>query len=58
MEARGDRRLAVVKFGKRHFRIGVDEGPLIDAANPFHVAGVERVLGAAVAGAFALELGP
>src|SRR6202043_1457281 len=28
---RGDRRLAIIEFGKRHFRIGVDEGLLVDA---------------------------
>ena len=34
---RRDRRLAIIEFCKRHFRIGVDEGLLLDPANPFHV---------------------
>jgi hypothetical protein len=49
---RGDRRLAIIVFGKRHFRIGVDDGLPIDTADPFHVADVERVLRAAIAGIF------
>src|SRR5271166_253567 len=53
---RRDRRLAIIEFGKGHFRIGVDEGLLIDAANALHVADVESVLRAAIAGALAFEL--
>jgi len=41
---RGNRRPAVVKSGKRHFRSGVDEGLLVDAANALHVADIERVV--------------
>ena len=64
---RGDRRLAIPRvaalprprtgseFGERHFRSGVDEGLLSDAADPFHVADMESVLGAAAARALALE---
>src|SRR3984893_4741185 len=33
---RGDRRLAIIEFGKRHFRIGVDESLLVDAADALH----------------------
>jgi len=47
-----------VASGKRHFRIGIDESLLIDAANAFHVANVESIPGAAVVGALAFELGP
>src|ERR1700735_3381248 len=32
------------------------ESLLVDAADPLHVADVERILGAAIAGTFALEL--
>src|SRR5215211_7116882 len=52
----GERGLAIVEFGEGHLGIGVDEGLLVDAPDPLHVADVERVLGAAVARALALEL--
>jgi hypothetical protein len=52
---RGDRRLAVVELGEDHLGVGIDEGLLITAANTFHVADIESVLGAAIAGTFAFE---
>ena len=52
----GDRRLAVVELGEDHLGVGIDEGLLINAANAFHVADIESVLGAAIAGTFAFEL--
>ena len=52
----GDRRLAVVELGEGHLGVGVDEGLLIDAADALQRADIEGVLGAAIAGAFALEL--
>ena len=53
---RGDWRLAVVELGEDHLGVGIDEGLLIDAAHALHVADIEGVLGAAIAGTFALEL--
>src|SRR4029077_12837689 len=53
---RRDWRLAVVELGEDHLGVGIDEGLLIDAANAFHVADIESVLGAAIAGTFALKL--
>ena len=52
----GDRRLAVIELGEGDLGVGVDEGLLVDAPDPLHVADVERVLGAAIARTFALEL--
>ena len=52
----GDRRLAVIELGEGDLGVGVDEGLLVDAADPLHVADVERILGAAIARTFALEL--
>ena len=52
----GDRRLAVVELGEGDLGIGVDERLLVDAADPLHVADVERILGPAIARTFALEL--
>ena len=49
-------RLAVVELGERHLGVGIDEGLLIDAAHTLHVADIESVLDAAIAGTFALEL--
>ena len=34
---RRDRRLDVIELGERHLRIGVDEGLLIDVADPLNV---------------------
>src|SRR6202047_462445 len=51
-----DWRFAIIELCECELRIGVDKGLLVNAADPFHVADVERVLGAAVARAFALEL--
>jgi hypothetical protein len=53
---RSDCRLAVVELGEDHLGVGIDEGLLIDAAHALHVADIERVLGAAITGTFALEL--
>ena len=53
---RGERRLTIVELGEGHLRVGVDEGLLVDAPDPLHVADVEGVLGAAIARALALEL--
>ena len=47
---------AVIEFDEGDLGVGVDEGLLIDAADPLHVADIERVLGAAIARTFALEL--
>ena len=52
----GDRRLAVIELGEGNLGVGVDEGLLVDASDALHVADVERVLGAAIAWAFAFEL--
>ena len=52
----GDRRLAVIELGEGHLGVGVDEGLLIDAAHALQRADIEGILGAAIAGAFALEL--
>ena len=52
----GDRRLAVIELGEGNLGVGVDEGLLVDAPDPLHVANVEGVLGAAIAWAFAFEL--
>src|SRR3984957_13470314 len=54
--SRGDGRLAIIELGEGDLGIGVDEGLLVDAADPLHVADVERILGAAIARTFALEL--
>src|SRR6202022_3315060 len=51
-----DWRFWILGVWEWQLRIGVNKGLWVDAANPFHVADVERVLGAAVARAFALEL--
>jgi hypothetical protein len=48
-------RLTVVELGESDLRVGIDEGLLIDAPDAFHVADVERVLGAAVARMLTLE---
>jgi len=53
---RRDRRLAVVELGKRDLGVGVDKGLLVDPTHALQRANIEGVLGAAVAGAFALEL--
>ena len=52
----GERRLAIVELGEGDFRVGVDEGLLTDAAHALHVADVEGILGAAIAGMLAFEL--
>jgi hypothetical protein len=54
--SRGDGRLAIIELGEGDLGIGVDESLLVDAADPLHVADVERILGAAIARTFALEL--
>src|ERR1700691_5355232 len=54
--SRGDGRLAIIELGKGDLGVGVDKGLLVDAADPLHVADVERILGAAIARTFALEL--
>src|ERR1700730_12164083 len=51
-----DWRFAIIELGECELRIGVNKGLLVDAANPFHFADVERVLGAAVARMLALKL--
>src|SRR5579872_2102636 len=51
----GDRRLAVIELSEGDLGVGVDEGLLVDAPDPLHVADVEGVLGAAIARALALE---
>ena len=48
----GQRRLAVVELGEADLGVGVDEGLLIDAPDPFESPDIEGVLGAAVARAF------
>src|SRR5262249_29470077 len=40
---------------RRRLGVGVDEGLLVDASNPLHVADVEGVLSSAIARALALE---
>jgi hypothetical protein len=52
----GKRRLDVIELCKADLGVGVDEGLLVNAADPFERADIERVLGAAVAGTGALEL--
>src|SRR6516164_9560410 len=52
----GDRGLAIIQFSKGDLGIGVDHGLLIDPADTLQGADIEGVLGAAIAGAFALEL--
>src|SRR5579872_4081401 len=49
------RRLLLVQLGKGNFAIRVNEGLLIDAANAFERANVERVLSTAVTRTFAFE---
>src|SRR5579872_5791121 len=51
----GNRRLPIIELGEGDLGVGVDEGLLVDAPDPLHGADVERVLGAAIARAFALE---
>src|SRR4051794_168572 len=53
---RRDRRLAIVELGTNHLAVGIDEGLLVDAPDPLHIADIERVLGAAIARMLALEL--
>jgi hypothetical protein len=52
----GDRGLAVVEFGKRDFGVGIDDCLLVDPPDTLERADIERVLGYAVPGAFAVEL--
>src|SRR6185369_7484899 len=52
---RRERGLAIIELGKGHLGVGVDEGLLVDAANPLQMPDIERVLSAAVAGVLALE---
>ncbi len=55
-ELRGrDRGLAVIQLCEAHFAVGVDEGLLGDPAHAFQGPDIERILGATVAGTFALE---
>ena len=52
----GKRDLSVVEFGEgSDFRVGVDEGLLIDASHALHVADIEGVLGSAIARMLAVE---
>src|SRR5271166_3459387 len=51
-----ERRLSVVELGEGDFRVGIDEGLLIDASHALHIADIEGVLGAAIAGVLAFEL--
>ena len=53
---RCDRRLAIIQLGEANLGVGVDEGLLVDAANTLQIADIERILGAAIARMFALEL--
>jgi hypothetical protein len=52
----GDRGLAVVELGEAELGVGIEEGLLIDAPDALEGSDVEGVLGAAVAGAFGVEL--
>ena len=52
----GDRRLSVIELGESHLGVGVDEGLLIDAPDALHVADVEGILGAEIAGMSGLDL--
>ena len=52
----GDRGLAIVQLGERHLAVGVEEGLLVDPADALQRAHIECVLGAAIAGAFGVEL--
>ena len=47
---RGNRGLAVIKFGKGDLGIGVDEGLLIDPPDALQGADIKRVLGAGLSG--------
>ncbi len=53
---RGDWRLAIIELGASNLGVGVDERLLVDAPDPLQIAGIERVLGAAVARMLALKL--
>ena len=50
-----DRCLAIIELGEGHLGVRVDEGLLIDATHALQIADIEGILGAAVAGMFALE---
>src|SRR5580658_3749466 len=52
----GDRGLTIIKLGESDLGIGVDYGLLIDSAHVLQGADIKGILGAATAGAFALEL--
>ena len=52
----GDRGLTIIKLGEGNLGIGVDHGLLIDPAHALQGADIKGILGAAIAGAFALEL--
>ena len=52
----GQRGLAIIELGEADLGIGVDEGLLVDPTDAFERADIEGILGAAVAGALALEL--
>jgi len=52
----GDRGLAIVELGKGDLAVGVDERLLVDPADALQRADIECVLGAAIAGAFGVEL--
>src|SRR5262249_12883054 len=54
--SRRERRLRVVELHHGDLRVRVDEGLLVDAADTLESADVKRVLRAAIARAFALEL--
>ena len=49
-------RLSVVELGEADLGVGVDEGLLVDAPDALQGADIEGVLGAAIAGAFGVEL--
>jgi hypothetical protein len=51
----GELRLDVIELCKADRGVGVDEGLLVNAADPFERADIERVLGAKVPGTGALE---
>jgi hypothetical protein len=47
--------MPTIELGEGDLGVGVDEGLLVDAPNPLHVADLEDVLSSAIAGAIALE---
>ncbi len=52
----GDRGLAAIELGEAELAVGIDEGLLVDASDALEGSDIERILRAAIAGAFGIEL--